>query len=146
MGKFGALRERYATTSDPRWFIPTKFRTGVAEQDALAPQILLAPYGITNKMWSSVQNSINKKDRDKLNAGELSNEKARKITMDIFLAACVRDWKNIPDAKAAIPFSAADARELFEDSEMSELYLEALEYSRDLDNFLVAEAAEATGN
>lgn len=146
MSKFSSLRKEYATTSAAKKFIPEKFRTGIAEEEAKAPYFMLAPYGISNKRWSTVQNSINKKTKEKLDAGKLSNEEARKVTLDTFLAACVEGWGNIPDATAPIAFSPAEARELFDDPTMSELYIEALEWARDMGNFLEAEAKDAVGN
>lgn len=136
--KFAALRDKYATTGDARKWVPKRFRH---LEQAKQPYVLIAPYGISNKLWSSVHDSVVSTDEKiKMDAGEVGNERLREITRETFLGACVRGWGNIPTAEEQVAFSVDEARELFGSPDMSDFYLEALDFSRESNNYLLSRA------
>lgn len=102
--------------------------------DGSIPGFLIARAGGSNTLYERTLSRKTKPFQVAIRNGTLGLDQAKKINIDVFIEAVLRDWRNVYNRYGSpIPFSAHNARELF--NELPDLYSALLDMATNVSTF-----------
>lgn len=118
---------------------------GKADDTGVVTAFKIARKGRNNPAFTAAYERIEKTDRRRLENSLMGEEEAFDLMLDVFVEACLLDWKGVNDRDGnAMPFTKAAARQLMID--LPDLYKVLDADAEDLTNFREAKVEADTKN
>lgn len=106
-----------------------------SNEDGTQIVFIIARTGKTNTSYKLASERAFKPHKAAIKAGNLSNETAEVLLMDLFCGHLLKGWENVRDEDGKeLPFSVDNAKKLMTD--LPDLYAELTEASNDVSLFL----------
>lgn len=119
--------------------------TFAANDDGTIPTFRVARMGGANKRYLAALSRKTRSVTTAIRNGTLSDEQAKKISLEVFIETVLLGWSNIYDRTGnPIPFTQHNANVLF--NELPDLYDEIVRQAGSLTTFQTAELEEIAKN
>jgi hypothetical protein len=116
-----------------------------ANEDGTIPTFRVARMGGANKRYAAELTRQTRPLTAAIRNGMLSDDQAKRISLNVFIETVLLDWYNMQDAAGnIISYSKPAARKLFED--LPDLYEELVRQAMAITTFQIAELDETAKN
>jgi hypothetical protein len=118
-----------------------------ANDDGSVPTFFVARASQANVQYTKELERVSRPFKRQIQLGILPDDKNRKIYLEVFIGTLLKGWENIQDEDGKeIDFTADNARMIFADESMADLYNTLIEVSNSAALYREGEIEEQTKN